>query len=98
MTRSKFGKPYVAAIIERHDNHILIARLTTDEGVEPLWCFPRGRATDEETPEAAMRRITKDDLGMNVEIVVVRYRIHISETRIVISLQQMVPEPKGHRK
>jgi len=71
MAKSRFGNPYVACIIERHDNDILIARHPTkDHDDTPLWCFPRGRATSEETPEAAMRRVTKDDLGIEVEIVV----------------------------
>lgn len=70
MAKPRFDNPYVASIIERCDNHILIARLSTTDDDAPLWCFPRGRATSEETPEDAMRRVTRDDLGIEVEIVV----------------------------
>lgn len=70
MTKSRLGRPYVAAIIERHDNHILIARLSKGDPDDRLWCFPRGRAKGGESPEAAMRRVTKEEIGIEVEIVV----------------------------
>ena len=59
----------VAGIIERHDNDILIALPKEDED-RRIWQFPRGPAKPGETPEAAMRRITRDDLGLHIEIVV----------------------------
>jgi hypothetical protein len=57
-----------AAIIERPDRHFLIA-LGKDEA-ERVWLFPRGVVREDESPEAAMRRITRDDIGLSVEIVV----------------------------
>lgn len=70
MARSKPSKPYVAAIIERQDNHILIVRSLDSRGDDPRWSFPRGRVAGDEPPEAAIRRTTRDDLGIEVEVVV----------------------------
>lgn len=70
MARSKSSKPYVAAIIERQDNYILIVRSSESTGDGPRWAFPRGRVTGDESPEAATRRTTREDLGIEVEIVV----------------------------
>ncbi len=70
MAGPKSFKPHVAAIIERQDNHILIVRASKSTGGDPLWSFPLGRVRGDESPEAAIRRTTRDDLGMEVEIVV----------------------------
>ena len=76
MARSKSSKAYVAAIIERQNNDILIVRSpessesSDSTGGGPKWMFPRGRVRDDESPEAAARRTTRDDLGIEVEIVV----------------------------
>ncbi len=70
MARPKSSKPYVAAIIERQDNHILIVRSSESTGDDPRWAFPRGRVKRDESPEAATRRTTREDLGIEVEIVV----------------------------
>lgn len=73
MARSKSSKAIVAAIIERQDNYILIVR--SSESTEstcdgPRWAFPRGWVKGDESPEAATRRTTREDLGIEVEIVV----------------------------
>ena len=60
---------FVAGIIERHDNHLLIA-LPAEDRDRRLWQFPRGPAERGESPEAAMRHIARDHLGLRVEIVV----------------------------
>ncbi len=76
MARSKSSKPYVAAIIERQDSFILIVRSSESKkssdstGDGPRWAFPRGRVKGDESPEAATRRTTREDLGIEVEIVV----------------------------
>ena len=59
----------MAGIIERHDDHLLIVLPLEDED-RRLWQFPRGRAGPDESPEAAMRRTTREGLGLEVEIVV----------------------------
>jgi len=64
---------YAAALIERFDNRVLIARLAPaeeQESKERLWVFPRGQVLEGETPEAALRRVVQTQLGVKVEIVV----------------------------
>jgi len=71
---------YALGIIERHDNHILIARHYDDgpsydpspdrEEIVTPWRFPRGPAEPDESPEAAMRRIARTQLEIGVEVVV----------------------------
>ena len=61
---------YAAAIIERHDQHFLIALTEPETSGERLWSFPRGLIAAGEPPEVAMRRITEADLGLSVEIVI----------------------------
>ena len=59
-----------AGVIERVDNHVLIALSLPGGSDAQRWCFPRGRVERGESPEAAMRRIARDDLGLEVEIVI----------------------------
>jgi len=64
-------RPLVAAgIIERHDNDILIVRPVTADDQARVWQFPRGLAAAEESAEAAMCRIAREQLGVDVEIIV----------------------------
>ena len=60
---------YCAAIIERADNSILIAQDQPAEQPEQ-WMFPRGIAQPDESAEAAMRRIAREQLGVFVELVI----------------------------
>ncbi len=60
---------YAAAIIERADNHVLIA-LPADCESERKWIFPRGQVDLKESAEAAMRRITQEQLNLYVELVI----------------------------
>ena len=69
VTRSSPRPLYAAAIIERADNHILIAIPAETEPARQ-WIFPRGRAEPNESAEAAMRRIARDQLGLFVELVI----------------------------
>ena len=59
-----------AAIIERHDNHVLIALPESQAEGSRWWRFPRGPVRDGEPAEVAMRRIAKEQLGLEIEIVV----------------------------
>lgn len=61
---------YVAAIIERFDNHMLIAQGEGRGDGTSLWHFPRGRANPGEAAETAMRRMAGESLGVEVEVVV----------------------------
>ena len=69
MTKHQKIPMYVAGIIERHDQHVLIALPEHSENDNRLWEFPRGPVHRNESPEAAMRRITKEKLGLEIEIV-----------------------------
>jgi ADP-ribose pyrophosphatase YjhB (NUDIX family) len=61
---------FAAGIIERHDNHVLIALPRTNAQHPREWQFPRGAVRPDESPEAAMRRIAPETVGLTVEIVV----------------------------
>ncbi len=61
---------YAAGIIERLDHHVLIALASGREEEGRLWQFPRGPAEPNESAEAAMRRVARRELGIEVEIVV----------------------------
>lgn len=67
----KRPRPLIAAcILERHDNHILIALPKCDNAGPRLWLFPRGLVDEVESAESGMRRICRDELGVEVDIVV----------------------------
>ena len=61
---------YAAALIERADNRVLIARLPDSPRGDRVWVFPRGSVEGGEPPEAALRRTLETQLGVQVEIVV----------------------------
>ncbi|MCO6438225.1 MAG: NUDIX domain-containing protein [Phycisphaerae bacterium] len=63
-------KLYVAGIIERSDNVILIQVSPETGDGERRWQFPRGAAREDESPEGAMRRVGRSAAGAPVEIVV----------------------------
>ena len=70
MGKSAPQESYVAAIIERVDNAILIA-LPPGQGLqERRWRFPLARKKRAEMPEVAIRRLAKTVLGTELEIVV----------------------------
>ena len=60
---------YAAGIIERLDHHVLIALASGSEEHDRLWQFPRGPAEPNESAEAAMRRVARQELGIEVEII-----------------------------
>ena len=55
----------VAAVIER-DGRYLITRRLQDTHLAGLWEFPGGKLHDGETPEAALIRELKEELGIDV--------------------------------
>ena len=63
-------RQFAAALIERHDHHMLIQRCAGDPGLSPVWQFPRGAVKPGESSEGAMRRIAREILGVDVEVVV----------------------------
>ena len=54
-----------AALIDP-DNRVLIAQRPEDKSMAGLWEFPGGKVRDGETPEAALRRELKEELGIEV--------------------------------
>lgn len=71
MKSGPMRKPRIAAgIIERQDNHVLIVLPAPAQGRPRLWQFPRDLTQPGEPPEAAMRRIALEQLGLCIEIVV----------------------------
>jgi len=61
---------YASGILERYDHHVLIALPQREESEPRLWLFPRGVIREKEIPEAAMRRIMNETLGVQIEIVI----------------------------
>ena len=54
----------VSAIIERASGEVLIAR-SSGAG---RWALPSGRVGHGESPEAAMRRVAREKVGLRIEI------------------------------
>ena len=54
--------------MERANDEVLIALPPTDEECARLWQFPRGRVNLRESPEAAIRRIARDNLGLQIRV------------------------------
>lgn len=60
----------VAGVVERPENHLLIVLAKGPNEVTRQWQFPRGDAGGGESPEAAMRRVAREQLGLAIDIVV----------------------------
>lgn len=60
---------HVAALLEQVDDQYLIVRRAEAE-VPRRWQFPRGPAAAGESPEEAMRRTAREQLGVEVDIVI----------------------------
>lgn len=56
----------VAAALVDRDNRVLIARRPPDKSMAGLWEFPGGKVGDGETPEHALVRELKEELGIDV--------------------------------
>ena len=54
-----------AALIDR-DNRVLISRRPEGKPMAGLWEFPGGKVSDGETPEAALVRELREELGIEV--------------------------------
>jgi ADP-ribose pyrophosphatase YjhB (NUDIX family) len=61
-------RAFAAAIIEQTEGLILICRPRALDSARRAWVFPRTEVRPGETPEAAVRRATREGLGLDVEI------------------------------
>ena len=68
----------VAAVIERSDRRLLIGQRRRDDSSPLKWEFPGGKVREGETPEAALARELREELGVTltkcVEVGRVRHR------------------------
>ena len=55
-----------AAALVDADNRVLIARRPQGKSMAGLWEFPGGKVHDNETPEAALVRELREELGIDV--------------------------------
>jgi len=69
MARTRPLPQLAAGIIERFDNHVLIVLPESQAEGARWWRFPRGPVRPGEPTEEAMRRIAREQLDLEVEIV-----------------------------
>jgi len=60
-------KTVVAAVIERGDRRLLIGQRKRSDTSPLKWEFPGGKVEDRETPEAALARELKEELGARLK-------------------------------
>ncbi len=59
--------PVVAAII-RKDDQLLLGKRPEGSSLAGIWEFPGGKIESEETPEIALQRELKEEIGVEAEI------------------------------
>ena len=57
------ARQVVAAVIERHDRRLLIGQRRRHDSSPLKWEFPGGKVEPEETPEQALARELREELG-----------------------------------
>lgn len=58
----------VAAVIQDGEGRFLLARRRPGTHLEGLWEFPGGAMEDGESPDGALRRELREELGVEVEV------------------------------
>ncbi|MFP4083194.1 MAG: A/G-specific adenine glycosylase [Candidatus Aminicenantes bacterium] len=75
----------VVAIIQNHGK-ILIQKRPSQGLLADLWEFPGGKRKDHETPEQALRREIKEELGAEVKNLSFLTKVHHSYTKFQVTL------------
>jgi mutator protein MutT len=79
----------VAAVIEREDRRLLIGQRRRN-GTSPLkWEFPGGKVEDSETPEQALARELREELGATLEkaVEIGRVQHKYAETEKILEIR-----------
>ena len=66
----------VVGVIINHKNQVLIAKRASHQHQGNKWEFPGGKVENNETPQDALKRELKEELG--IELQVAKYLINIS--------------------
>lgn len=77
----------VAAVVERDDGRILLARRLPDAHLGGLWEFPGGAVEAGETPAEALSRELVEELGVGIRVGdPITFAFHRDEQRDVVLL------------
>ncbi len=60
--------PVVCALIEDAEGRVLVAQRPAHKHLGGLWEFPGGKIEPGESPEAALRREIREELGCEIEV------------------------------
>ena len=90
----------VAAVVERDDGRILLARRLPEAHLGGLWEFPGGAIEDGETPAEALARELIEEIGVRVAVgEPITFAFHRDESRDVVLLfcaaRIVSGEPRG---
>lgn len=69
------ARPVVAAIIQR-DGRVLVAQRPPTKHYPLQWEFPGGKVEPGESPEEALRREIREELGVEIDVVGLIDRVH----------------------
>ncbi|MBZ5590224.1 MAG: (deoxy)nucleoside triphosphate pyrophosphohydrolase [Acidobacteriia bacterium] len=64
----RIRRTVVAAVVRRDDGRFLLARRLPQSHLGGLWEFPGGSLEDGETPDEALRRELREELGVGVAV------------------------------